>query len=156
MSTAGSQVSSGNVNVPTAGHLYVQEWTGNWPTISPVGPILQAGNVQGKLQFAVFPQNPTTDFQSFLLTNQQQTTPDYPTYWQHLVDTKNRYQSRSSIMPNYDPTNMNSNAWAYGLMLYAGDFSAQEIQTNIGLDESLSALTAYAWPNGTQLQPNFQ
>ncbi len=156
ISSAGSPISNGNVIVPTAGHLYVQEWQGNWPNLTPVGTIMQAGSDNGKLAFAPFSQNPQSDFQSFLLSNGQQTTDSYPTYWQDIVNTKDRYQSRLSIAPSYDPGGMNSNSWAYGLMLYAGDFSATEIQTNIGLDQSMSALIPYFWQNGVQLQPNFQ
>jgi hypothetical protein len=155
ISTAGSPVSNGNVILPTAGHLYVQEWQGNWPTITPVGTILQAGNVNGLLQFATFQQNPQSDFQSFLLTNGMQTTVLYPNYWQDLVNTKDKYQSRLSIAPAYNPAGMVSNSWAYGLLLYSGDFSATEIQTNIGLDQAMSGLIPYFWQNGVQLQPNF-
>jgi len=152
ISSAGSE----GISIPGAGHLYVQEWFGSWPAMVPIGTILQAGDINGKLQFANFTQNPLTDWQAFLLDGQGfSTTPLFPGYWNTLVATKNTYQSRLSIAPAYVFSSMNSNSWAYGLLIYSNTFSATEVQQSIATDQVLSGLNPVAWPNGAALSANF-
>lgn len=153
ISSAGSE----GITIPGAGHLYVQEWLGQWPSMIPVDTILQAGNVNGKVQFANFSQNPQSDWQSFLLdSNGLSSSPQFPGYWNNLVASKNKYQSRLSIAPSYVWYSMNSNSWVYGLLIYSYTFSATEVQQSINTDQSVSGLNPAAWSIGASLSANFQ
>jgi len=108
ISTAGSD----GINIPTAGHLYVQLWSYG----TPIGAPLQAGSVNGKLKPANFPQD--VFGQSHLYINGS--IPYLVGLAVSLTKHATAYASNASCIPNYDPVSMNSNSWATGLLLAAG------------------------------------
>lgn len=117
LSTANSQFGSfGNGQVLNGGHLYIAFWSNHVPVVAI--PLLQAGNVGGKIRYAVFPQNVTGDTHFYFALLRVQAL----TLSQTLVYKKDQYglNTPGDVAPNYDGPNLNSNSWAAGLLLSSG------------------------------------
>lgn len=139
ISTAGS---SGPA-IPTAGHLYIQFWYGG----IPIGFPIQAGNDNGLLGPARFLQYPITQPQYWLNYNAE-------TLAANLTRNRDTYQHRYPNWPAYSATSMNSNSWADGLLLSAGE-PQSTIDAAVQYLEGQSGLTPYAYTNGSQIKGDF-
>jgi hypothetical protein len=108
ISTAGSDYLN---PIPTAGHLYVQLWSFG----APIGPPLQAGDINGKLAGANFSQDVFGQPHVYL----DGTNFSLAVLSANLARHADAYARKSSCWPDYS-VSMNSNSWIDGLLLSAG------------------------------------
>lgn len=148
----------GNVIFPGQGHLYVVNYIGKSKV--PFGKLLQAGcdtpgtdNIAEKIAACTSGVGSLLKFEDFtqlgLLTDPSvdiSSQTDALT----LIEREHKYESMGINVPGYKANSMNSNSWAYGLLLASG-VPSPVADTWIKTLMTKSGKSPTAYENGTKL-----